>query len=100
MYIGKSLKEFFSMPYWDKEAIEQAEKKLKSEAYDILLNEKNWHIESRAWVFNDNIGAVYSLAQELSQLGIEYWEQFYYIKHLKKEKYSKDFIKKEQEELD
>ena len=100
MYIAKSLNEVFSMPYWDKEAIEQAEKKLKSEAYDILLNEENWHIERRRWVFNNNIGAVYSLAQELSQLGIEYWEQFYYIKQLEEEQYSKDFIQKEKEELE
>lgn len=100
MYIDKSLKEVFSMPYWDTKAIEQAEQKLKSEAYDILLNEENWHIERRKWVLNDNIGAVYSLAQELSHLSIEYWEQFYYIKQLEKEQYSKDYIQKNKEELE
>lgn len=100
MYIDKSLKEWFSMPYWDKVAIDKAEQNLKSEAYDILMNEENWHIERRRFVLNNNIGAVYSLAQELSQLGIEYWEQFYYIKQLEKENYSKDFIKDNKEELE
>lgn len=100
MNISKSLKEWFSMPHWDKAAIEQAEYKLTSEAYDILLDKNNWHIERRKFVLNDNIGAEYSLAQELSSLGIEYWEQFYYIQHLEKEEYSKEFIQKNKEELE
>ena len=100
MFIDKSLKEWFSMPHWDTAAIEQAENKLKYEAYDILINEESWHIEKRNFVLNDNIGAVYSLAQELSNLGIDYWEQYYYIKQIEKEKYSKDFIQENIEELE